>query len=216
MCPTLTSTSPTTCSVERLNGKHASGRGLHARLMPPHSRHVSLPCPCLPEVDTELPTPPLHSPSLSRLSPSCCCPRRLPWPPWLISRAHDHAIVLTNWLGCRPSRAHNRVYLASLPPSHVRAAANFHLESPPSAWPHRTTALMWPSHLGSPRAEPIGPMDMCGLTGARAAFLLSLPLTTLTCRGWSRPPLHAHVARGPRATSAHAASACGCASQPRS
>jgi hypothetical protein len=33
-----------------------------------------------------------------------------------------------------------------------------------------TVALMWPSRLGSPRAEPIGPMDARGLTGARAAF----------------------------------------------
>jgi hypothetical protein len=33
-----------------------------------------------------------------------------------------------------------------------------------------TTALMWPSRLGSPRAEPISPVDARGLTGARAAF----------------------------------------------
>jgi hypothetical protein len=50
-----------------------------------------------------------------------------------------------------------------------------------------TAALMWPSHLGSPQAELIGPMDACGLTGARVALPVGPPLPVLACRRWPLP-----------------------------
>jgi hypothetical protein len=74
----------------------------------------------------------------------------------------------------------------------------------------------WPSGRGSPRAKPCGPLDVHGTTDARAAFLLDPPPPVVACHRWPPPQSPASVARRPRATSAHTASARGRVSQPRS
>jgi hypothetical protein len=74
----------------------------------------------------------------------------------------------------------------------------------------------WPSGRGSPRAKTRSPVNAQGTTNARATLLPDPPPPVVACCRWPPPQSPATMAKRPRATSAHTASARGRVLQPRS
>jgi hypothetical protein len=200
---------------------------------PRHGKHA---CQCAPtsspgtdvpsRVDTKHSIPLRRSP-IASCSPSSCsiaspslCRSRQSTPPWPAPKLELPLLLLALLCPSPPLAAPGRAAT-----THAYRRSRYYPAHRPRRQrpPHRASTAArrlpccgraWPGHRGPPLASPSAPTGANGHVGARAALSLGPSPPGLACRRWPRPQPPASVAKRPRATSAHAASACRRASQP--